>query len=114
MYGGEFINLVNSLKCAVTSKGNPNYEYQDVVLKIRVYHLHPLSQEVVSEKTIKLDLNLAGNGKASVVLATPVENEEWDNISSITHTYYSPVAIGYALGNTGYEIVGVSGSVEKN
>ena len=113
-YDGELINLVNSLKCTVTAKGNPNYEYQDVVLKIRIYHLHPLSKEVVSENTIELDLNLAGNGKASGVLATPVENEEWDNISKITYTYYSPIGIDSALGKTGYEIVGVSGSVEKN
>ena len=113
-YKDDFVNLVNSLKCTVTAKGNPNYEYKDVVLEIRIYHLHPLTKELISENTIYLDLNLAGNGDSSGVLATPVETEGWENVPGETYAFYSYSGIDSALKTTGYEIVSVSGKVVKN
>ena len=38
-YKDEWVYLVNSLKCSLIAKGNPNYEYKDVFLEIRIFHL---------------------------------------------------------------------------
>lgn len=113
-YKDEWVNLVNSLKCSLTAKGNPNYEYKDVILEIRIYHLHPLTKEVISENKVFLDLNLAGNGESSGVLGTLVDIEGWENVSNEAYAFYSSSGIDTALKTTGYEIVSVSGSVVKN
>lgn len=114
MYLGDWVDLYNSISCNVEIKGNPNYEYENVVVGIRFYHLSVLNKELVSEQTVYVDLNLAGNGDASTMLATPVKIEGWDNISSETHTFYSYENISHAIKTTGYEIVSVQGSATKN
>lgn len=113
LYDGDWVYLYNSLKCSISATGNPNYEYKDVVIGVRFYHLAPLTNNLVSEETVYMSLNLAGNGDKSCVLATPVDQEEWDDISPMTYAFYSYTGISSALKNTGYEIVSVEGSVTR-
>lgn len=113
VYRGKWIWAYNSLKCSVDISGNPNYEYQDVVVGIKVTHLDPLTREVVSERILYVDLNLAGKGEDNCYLDTLIESEDWENISleSYTCCYKS---IDLCLQSTGYEIVSVTGTVVKN
>ena len=114
LYDGEWVNLYANLDCSITVSGNTNYEYKDVVIGVKFYHYAPLSNDLVSETTKYINLNLAGNGNVKCVLETPVNQEGWDNISTLTYTFYSYKGISSALGKTSYEIVSVEGTVTKN
>lgn len=113
VYKGNWIWAYNSLECNVGISGNSNYEYQDVVVGVKVTHLNPLTHEVVSERTLYIDLNLAGKGKAACYLDTSIENEDWENISSESYTCYYQ-SIDLSLKFTGFEVVSVTGTVVKN
>jgi len=114
MYKNDFVDLYKNLECDISFKGNPNYEFQNVVVEIEFYHTAPLNSEFESSKTISVSLNLAGNGYGSCVVDTPVQSEEWDNISATTYTFYSVKNISTTLDYSGYSIVGVSGTAIKN
>lgn len=112
-YEDEWVNLYNYFECAAQATGNSHYEYKDVVIGIRFYHHQPITDELISEETVYLKLNLSGSGDVSCQLGTAVEKDGWDNISDITYTFYSNTGIKSALDYTAYEIVSVTGTVVK-
>ena len=111
---GDWVYLCNYIECDIAAKGNSNYEYKNVIIGVRFYHVVPITGVTASEETIYIDLNLAGNGSASCRLETPANQEEYNNISQITYTFYSSIGIDSALDNTYYEIISITGSVVKN
>jgi hypothetical protein len=114
MYKSDFVYLYKNLECEISFKGNSNYEFKDVVVEVEFYHTAPLNSEFESKKTIYVNLNLAGNGSGSCTVDTPVQTEEWDNISSTTYTFYSEKNISTTLDYASYSIVGVTGTAIKN
>ena len=113
LFKDDWVNLYKTLDCALTVSGVPGYEFNDVVIEIRCYHIPPKHPDFESVQTIYIDLNLAGNGKGSCSLQTPVATEEWDNISSASYVFYSSSGISSMLDYTAYEIVGVTGTVKE-
>ncbi len=113
-YKAKWIYLYSRLECSLSAKGNTNYEFHDVVIGIKFYHIVPITGETSSEKTVYMKLNLAGNGSTSCKLETPAYHEDYDNISSITYAFYSSNGISSALDSTSYEIVSVTGTATRN
>ena len=114
-YKGAFVDLVKTLKCDITFKGNTNYEYNDVVFTVKFTHTGPSNLiDFYDEAIIKIKVNLAGNASDSCYVETPVAREDWDNISPTTYAFYRPSEISVTLGYSSYEIIDVTGTATKN
>ncbi len=106
--------LYESLNCEISFKGNPNYEFKDVVIEVLFEHDPPLvSRSFTSTNSVSIKVNLAGNGSGTTTLKTPVPEimfvEELD-----VFVLYSQSGISSALSYTGYETTKVSGVAIKN
>ena len=114
MSNDEWVYLCDSLKCDLSISGNSNYEYKDVTIGVRFYHYQPLVGTLVSEETVYINLNLAGNGETTCTLKTPIADEEGDDIPTLIATFYSSRGLSSALEKTGYEVVSIEGRAIKN